>query len=450
MVRKVVKGTAIIIPEKIYEKNLELRKPSELCQVLYYKDFNKEEFAVLTPMQLNLISIIFYFISDSISKQNLTEDEIYDWISMNHFELNLQSISEILGTYKNGYYAIIVKNLQELSKIQVLTNILHKNKTRELTLFHFLRKISWVQDNKNISKRVKVWIEPELLAMFIKMKSYYTKFSLQIQLGLKSKYSKLLYEVMKDYSGSGVKNIDFEMLKALLNVDVLSKPTLNNWSNFNRDVLKRCVNEINAKSDIVLEYTPVKERIDKKLTVVSVNFNIKKQKSKLINYEKEYTNHEFDVFIVSDSDNEINMKDSTPIETKLIQLAQERMKDVIENGTVVKNPQKYLETVIENIRKEGNDIVSMIEMDNILDELKSQFPKKDTRTNQLMILENFMGEPIVVISSNYLLYSPLTKSNITETIKETINKIKEFKKSGGKFKIIETHSRVPEMEKSYL
>ena len=205
MSKKLVKTTP--------NKNLELRKPSELCQVLFYNDFSKEEFASLSPIQVDLIGTMFFFVSDIMSKQQLTEDEIYEWASLNHFEINLQSISEVLGKYKNGYYVEIVKNLQELSKIQVLTNTLHKNKTQESTLFHFLRKISWTKDKQTTSKRVKVWIEPELLAMFLNVKSYYTKFSLQIQFGLKSKYSKLLYELLKDYSGSGEKIIEYHYLR---------------------------------------------------------------------------------------------------------------------------------------------------------------------------------------------------------------------------------------------
>ena len=51
--------------------NLELKKPSELCQVLFYSDFNKKDYAYLTSLQIDLVSTIFYLISDVMNKQKL-------------------------------------------------------------------------------------------------------------------------------------------------------------------------------------------------------------------------------------------------------------------------------------------------------------------------------------------------------------------------------------------
>ena len=448
MPKKIAKKNTQELAKNIPGKNLELRKPSELCQVLYYSDFSKQEFADLSALQLDLIGTMFFFVSDIMKKQQLTEEEVYEWASLNHFEINLQSISEILGKYENGFYAPIVKNLQELSTIQVLTNTLHKNKTQESTLFHFLRKISWTQDKQTTSKRVKVWIEPELLAMFLNTKSLYTKFALQIQFGLKSKYSKLLYELLKDYAGAGSKTVDFELLKAILNVDTVNKPKLNVWSNFNRDILSRSVSEINEKSDIIIISEPVKERLDKKLTVTRVTFTIKKQKSILIDYEEEMRQYELDTHIVSDND--IETKELTPEEIKIIQMAQKQMDKAIEFGSVIKNEQRYLEAIVRDLKKQNLAIADMIELDIILDELKSRFMDSKTSSNQLLVMENFSGHPVIAVSVNYLLYSPVDKSIITKTIKETINKINKFKKAGGTFKIIETNEKISELETSYL
>ena len=67
--------------------NLELKKPSELCQVLFYSDFNKKDYAYLTSLQIDLVSTIFYLISDVMNKQKLVESDIFDWSSINHFEI---------------------------------------------------------------------------------------------------------------------------------------------------------------------------------------------------------------------------------------------------------------------------------------------------------------------------------------------------------------------------
>ena len=92
----------------------------------------------------------------------------------------------------------------------------------------------------------------------------HSSFYLQIQYSLGSKYSKLLYELLKDYSNLNEFVIDFSILKALLNVDNKDNPSIDNWSIFNRDILKRAVKEVSEKSDINVAYEPIKNIIDGK------------------------------------------------------------------------------------------------------------------------------------------------------------------------------------------
>jgi plasmid replication initiation protein len=427
--------------------NLELKKPSQLCQVLFYKDFNKEEYANLTPLQIDIINVTFRFISDIMEKQDLTREELFEWANLNHFEINLQSISDVLGRYKNGYYEPIVSNLQELTKVQVLTNILHKNKTQESVLFHFIRKISWLKDKQTTSKRVKVWIEPELLSMFLNLKDYYSKMYLPIQLGLKSKYSKLLYEVLKDYSGMKEITFDFEVLKAMLNVDVKEKPSLDLWSNFNRDVLKKAVKEVSEKSDLFVTYEPVKETVEGKMQVTKIKFKMKKQKSILVD-EDEYETIELDTHIVSDDD--VETKELTKEDIKYIEMAQSKMESAKMFGTQIKNEQAYLEKIIEGLKKEKIDVKNMILIDDFINELRQAYEEYRNQKNQLLVLQNYQDYPVVSINKDYKLYSPADNLIITKSVEETINKINEFKKDGGKFSLIETPSKIQELEISYL
>lgn len=437
-----------ITPKKIKHVNLELKKPSELCQVLFFSDFNKQEYAQLTSMQIDLASTLFYLISEVMNKQKITEADIFEWSSLNHFEINLQTISDMLGKYDNGYYEPIVHNLQELAKVQVLTNTLHKNKEQEQTLFHLIRKISWLKDQKTTHKRVKVWIEPELLIMFHNVNKMYTSFYLQIQYGLNSKYSKLLYEILKDYSNLGELVIEYNVLQKLLNVDINEKPDLEKWSIFNRDILKRAVKEVSDKSDISITYDPIKERVVKKLEVNKVKFNIKKQKSILIDYDDYNNNLEIDTCVVADNIASVVMN---PEEAKLYELARKRMEKAILFGTVVKNEKRYLATIIDNLKESEIDVSGMIVLDNILNEVKSSFVDEKNNKNQLIVLDGYdRKHPVIALSQEYLLYSPVERVNITQTIEETINKVNLFKSNGGEFKLIETPGYVDELEISYL
>lgn len=438
------------IPKKIKTTNLELKKPSELCQVLFFSDFTKKEYAQMSSLQIDLTSTIFYLISDVMNKQNLTQADIFEWSSLNHIEINLQSIAELLGKYENGYYEPIVTNLQELSKIQVLTNTLHKNKEQEQILFHLIRKISWLKDKQTTSKRVKVWIEPELLMMFHNVNKMYTSFYLQIQYGLNSKYSKLLYEVLKDYANLGELTLDFTVLRALMNIDTIDKPEWDKWSAFNRDILKRAVQEVAEKSDIHVTYEPVKDRLVKKLEVTKVKFIIKKQKSILIDYDGPENTFDADTFVVSDA--EVPDTELSPVELKFKQIAQKRMEQAKMIGTIIKSEKKYLEAIIRTLKEDGIDASGMVAVDCILDDIRRQYyDVKSSNTHHLIVLDSYdPRHPVVSISRDYLLYSPVDRVIITKTVEETINKINIFKSNGGQFKLLETPGYVEELNISYL
>lgn len=404
----------------------------------------------MTPLQIDLTSTLFYLISDVMNKQNLTQADIFEWSSLNHFEINLQTIAELLGKYENGYYEPIVSNLQELSKIQVLTNTLHKNKEQEQILFHLIRKISWLKDKQTTSKRVKVWIEPELLMMFHNVNKMYTSFYLQIQYGLNSKYSKLLYEVLKDYAKLGELTLDFTVLRALMNIDTVDKPEWDKWASFNRDILKRAVQEVSEKSDIHVTYEPVKDRLVKKLEVSKVRFIIKKQKSILIDYDGFDKGFDADTFIVSDNDG--SGIPISPVELKYQQIARKRMEQAKMIGTIIKSETKYLEAIIKSLKEDGVDAAGMVEVDDILERIKNEYSHVDIRNDHhLIVLDNYDPRyPVVAISRDYLLYSPVDRVNLAKTVEETINKINIFKSNDGKFNILKTPGYVDELDISYL
>jgi hypothetical protein len=121
-------------------------------------------------------------------------------------------------------------------------------------------------------------------------------------------------------------------------------------------------------------------------------------------------------------------------------------------GTVVQNEQKYIQAIVEQLKRENIDIEGMVEMDKILNSVKKQFqPNKINSINQLIILDYYDPKyPLVTLSHEYLLYSPIDRVNITQTIEDTINKINDFKDKGGQFKLIQTPEYVDELEISYL
>jgi hypothetical protein len=211
--------------------------------------------------------------------------------------------------------------------------------------------------------------------------------------------------------------------------------------------LKRAVAELSEKSDIYVTYEPIKEREVKKLEVSKVKFTIKKQKSILLNYDTQDDELNLDTFIVSD---EVESPKS-PEDIKIEEIARKRMEQAKLFGTAIKNERKYLDAIINKMHEEGIDISGMITIDNILDEAKYEFSTIKSKGNQLLVLDKFDPKyPVVAISREYLLYSPVDRVNITKTIADTINTINNFKNNGGKFKLLETPGYVNELDISYL
>jgi len=267
---------------RVKKEFLEINKPSELCQVLYFTDYKKMVYAQLTPTQIDLMNVITYqarkhFISKKIELN-------YDYASV-MIELELKEVSEYFNKYKHNDYHQLIEQLNGLRKLDIVFNVLKKNKYMETTLTSFIHELTISKHKENNKKIVKVHISTKVLGLFLDVKKLFTKMHLQIQFSMKSKYSKLLYELLKDYEGINSKIIDYDLLIGLINAGHSER--YNTFSYFNNDILKKAIKEINDKSDIKVSYEPIKERPDGgRLQVTKIKFMMKKQKCDLIDNQE--------------------------------------------------------------------------------------------------------------------------------------------------------------------
>lgn len=104
------------------------------------------------------------------------------------------------------------------------------------------------------------------------MMEQFTSFDLLSIQRLTSIHSIRLFELISQYKSTGYRRETLEDLKFSLNV--AGSYTL--WNDFNRQVLKKAVKEINAKSDYLVKYEPVKQ--GRKVVAVEFSFRDNKQK----------------------------------------------------------------------------------------------------------------------------------------------------------------------------
>jgi len=254
-------------------KNYEMNKPSEFCQLLYFENYKKTIYAVLTPTQIDLMNIIIYKIRENLIRNKSTID--YDEISI-PVELSLEEIALPLNKYGGKNYESLLDQLNSLRKLDIAINVLRKNKEMEMTLTSFIHELTISKHKTNVKKKVVVHVSTKVLSFFMDIKKLFTKFYLAIQFSMVSKYSKLLYELLKDYEGVKHKTVEFELLIGLLNASGNSR--VSTFSYFNNDVKKTAITEINEKSDIIVSYEPIKEKLEgQRKQVTKIKFNIEKQ-----------------------------------------------------------------------------------------------------------------------------------------------------------------------------
>lgn len=101
---------------------------------------------------------------------------------------------------------------------------------------------------------IEIELDKDLRPYLLELKKNFTSYSLFYILGMKSKYSIRVYEILKLYQYGNKITYDVENLKYMLSASNYKK-----LSDFKRFVLEPAVNEINNYTDISVEYSVSKD-----------------------------------------------------------------------------------------------------------------------------------------------------------------------------------------------
>lgn len=147
-------------------------------------------------------------------------------------------------------YQILKESLEELKG---KTLWIQRNEDSELL-------VSWLgfAEMHPKSGTVDLSLDPALKPYLLNLQSRFTQFQLEKVLSLKSKYSPRLYEILKSYLHENEKVLDFKKILYLL--DFPEDSTYKEYKYLNRDILKPSIAEINRKTDIFVEYSPVRRK----------------------------------------------------------------------------------------------------------------------------------------------------------------------------------------------
>lgn len=115
---------------------------------------------------------------------------------------------------------------------------------------------------------IKLSFHPYLKPYMLQLKERFTKISIGDVIGLKSVHSIRIYELLKQYESIGERSIELHDLRGCCGIDGKQYP---NFFNFKKKVLETAKLEINNKTDLLVDYKPIKT--SRKVT--SIYFTIK-------------------------------------------------------------------------------------------------------------------------------------------------------------------------------
>lgn len=100
---------------------------------------------------------------------------------------------------------------------------------------------------------ISVRFDDQLRPFLLQLKNKFTMYELENVLLLQSKYAIRVYEVMKSCLYTGTYTAELEAFKQMLQVTEYPR-----FANFREKVIDVAVNEINEKTDLMVDYTTVK------------------------------------------------------------------------------------------------------------------------------------------------------------------------------------------------
>ena len=199
--------------------------------------------------------IVLYLISKIKPEDNDLKDYMF----------NIKDFCQICGIdYKNGQnYIDIKKTIQDLRDKSFWVKV---SDTKE-TLFSWINYAT-IERNDGI---IEIGLSSKMKPYLLQLREKFTQYKLIYTLGMKSQYSVRIYELLKSYENMHRKLFFVDDLKSML---MCEKESYKNFNNFKVKILDTAVKEINALTDISVEFETMKE--GKKIT--QVEFVIKSKK----------------------------------------------------------------------------------------------------------------------------------------------------------------------------
>ena len=122
--------------------------------------------------------------------------------------------------------------------------------SKKQVLFRWFQKVEI--DEKTLIANIT--LNDELKPYLLHLSGNTTRYTLKTILAMRSKYGIRIYELCKSHAYKGRFEIDLDKLKEMLEI----KDTYDNYKNFRIRVLEPAIEEINAFSELIVQFKPIR------------------------------------------------------------------------------------------------------------------------------------------------------------------------------------------------
>lgn len=365
---------------------------------------------LLTESEIDLINVLINIV-DRHDDFDKTHPFSYDNLSF-MIDTNMHELCSSLGFVELDTKHII-DTLDSINQKSASVHYMHGN-TRFLEKGIFVHRYIITTTKFDLNKRLKIWINSSLVKILREHKQLFAQFYRHTAYELRSKYTRIMYDALSAKHTVHLK-LEEQTINDLFDYD-LFEYEFDSWSKFSSNILKRVAFELNDKSNMQLEFEPIKTKVNDRKQTIGFKLTAYNKADGL----KEYFDNEF----------LMERKINYYMERDIIRRVdtQKRLQNKIENEELYKN--KIRKELNKN-REEYAARVSLQEWINLI-----KYHNADH--SGIVVLRDFSkNNHYIAVNNNYKLYDIDKKTELSTSARDTKIKIQKFLEMEGTYEIVE-------------
>ena len=164
-----------------------------------------------------------------------------------------------------GNYKYVKETIKDLADKSAWITIERDGKKCE-TLIRWIEK-AWIEENTGF---IQIRLDKDLKPYLLQLRKSFTQYELIYTLAMRSQYSVRIYELLKSYQHLGFVEFNLDDLKRMVNAENYIR-----GNDFRRRVIETSLHEINALTDIYVEF----EFLKTSYTFTHIKFIIKRKEN---------------------------------------------------------------------------------------------------------------------------------------------------------------------------